>query len=44
MLYELFFGKYYYLYIVYFDEDSFYVLVICREFESRFLLNCFLFD
>lgn len=44
MLYELPPGKYHHLYIAHSDEDSFHALVICRELESRFLLNCFLPD
>lgn len=41
---EFFNGKYYYLYILYCDVDCWYVCVICSEFESRFLLNCMLFN
>lgn len=42
MLYELPPGKYYHLYIAHSDEDSLQASVICRELESRFLLNCML--
>lgn len=44
MSYELPSGKYYHLYIAHSDEDRLHAAVICRELESRFLLNCFLFD
>lgn len=44
MLYELPSGKYYHLYIAYSEKDFVHATVICRELESRFLLNCFLYD
>lgn len=44
MSYELPSGKYYHLYIVNSDKDRLHAAVVCRELESRFLLNCFLYD